>query len=148
MQVQHLGDLLADLHNGVQGRQGVLEDQTDALATDLVEIILGDLGQVHAVIEDLAGFDDGIVGQDAQNSLDTDRLTGAGFAHDGQRLAPVKIKADAADSLHQAAVSTEIDPQVLDRQDHIVIHHFSSHVITPLRVWWDPGRLSDRWRTY
>ena len=147
VQMEHLSDLLTDLHDGVQSGQGVLEDQTDTVTADGVELILGQFGQVHAVIQNGTVGNDGVVGQNTHDGTDTHRFAGAGLTDDGQGLAAIQIKADTADGLDQTAVGTKIDLQILDRQDHFSIVQFS-HKITPLLVWWDPGRLSDCWRTY
>ena len=131
------------------------------MTADLVEVVFLHLGQILAVIKDLAGFDNGVVGQNAHDGLDTDGFAGAGFADDGQRFAPIQIKADTSDSLHQTAVCTETDPQIPHGQDHVLfrsrgpgcfgVHHFRfhrfSHTITPLRVSSGRARRADRWRT-
>ena len=127
VQTQRFGDLITDLHDGVQSGQGILEDQADTVTTDLVEGIFLDLGQVHAVIHNGTIGNNGVVGQNAQDGLDTNRFAGAGLTDDGQSLAAIQIKADTADGLNQTAVSTEVDLQVLDRQNNFAIHVFSSH---------------------
>ena len=109
LQQHRLGDLLADLNDGVQAGQGVLEDHGDRVTTDLAHILLGDLQKILAVIDDFTGFRNGVAGLDTQNSLGGNRLTGTGLTNDGQGLAPLQVEGDVTDSLQGTAGGTEGD---------------------------------------
>ena len=106
-QVQYFGDLLSDLHDRVERGKRILENQTDAVAADLMEIILGNLGEIHAVIFDLSFFNNRIRREDAHDRLNADRFAGAGFAHDRHSLAALEVKAYAAHGAHHAAICFE-----------------------------------------
>ena len=131
---QHgLGQLLADLHDGVQAGQRVLEDHAQLVAAVLVELILLQLQQIHALIEDGARAHHGVGGQDAHQRPRRDRLAGAGFAHDGQRLALVQVEVDAPHRAHHALVGAEGNRQVLRLKDLFSL----VHIIPPLLSTWD-----------
>ena len=108
------GDLLADLDDGVQGAERVLEDHADLVAPDLVEFLLGDFQQVFAPVHDVAAGDDGVVGQDAHDGLAGDALAGAGFAHDAEGLALLEVEGHVPHRLDQPVVRLEVDDQVVD----------------------------------
>ena len=114
LQQHGLGQLLADAHDGVQGGQGVLEDHGDLIATDPVELVLADLQQVLAAVEDLTAIDDGVAGQDAHDGAAGNGLTGAGLTNDGEGLALVQIKADIPNGLHLTIAGPEGNSQIFN----------------------------------
>ena len=67
--VEHhgLGQLLADLHDGVQRGQRVLEHHGQLVTAQGVEFFLGDLQKVTAVINDLAVIHHGVARQNAHH---------------------------------------------------------------------------------
>ena len=111
-----LGQLFADAHDGVQAGQRILENHGDFVAANLIEVILADLEQILAVVENFAVLDDRVAGQNAQDSLRGDGLTRAGLAHDGERLALVKVKADVPHRLHLAGDRAERNAQIANLQ--------------------------------
>ena len=107
LQDHGLRQLLADLDDRVQAGHGVLEDHGDLVAADLVEILLGDLQKILAVIDDLAGFGDRVARLDTQDGLAGHGLAGAGLADDGEGLALRKVEIDAAHGLDLAVGGAE-----------------------------------------
>ena len=131
-QEHRLGQLAADLDNGVQAGHGVLEDHGDLVAPNLVELLLADLQQVLAVIDDLAGLGDGVVGLNAQNCLGGHGLAGAGLAHNGQGLALGQVKVNTPNSLNLTVGGAEGDPQVAHLQ--FGFHQSSSPLVVGLKA--------------
>ena len=120
--------MLADTHDGVQGRQRVLEDHRDFVAAQTIEVVFANLQQILTVIEDFAALDDGIACEDAQNRLAGDRLAGTGFTDDRQRFALVQVKADVTDSLHLAARGAEGYAQIAHLQLLFFLFHVTQHL--------------------
>ena len=116
VQHQHLGDLLADGHGGVQRGQRILKDHGDLRAADLEHLLFGEVGDIAAVEDDLAGVDSAADGQQTHDGLVRDGLAGAGLAHDGQRLALLQVEAHAANRLYDATVGVNGNVHVLDFQ--------------------------------
>ena len=137
---QHLRYLVAYFHYGVQCGQRILEYEAYPLAANAVEFILMHLCKVHSVIKNLAGFYYGVVRQYTHNGLDADGLARTGLADYRQRFAPVKVEIYAAHSLHQSAVSAEVDAKVLHAENYFFVHIFITHSFIPLRVLSGQGR--------
>ena len=116
-----LDELFADLDDGVERRKRVLEDHADLVAADAVEFVLRNAEEVLAFVDDLAAFDDGVFGQDAHDGLRGDGFARAGLADDAERLAAIKVEADAADRLDEAVVGAEIDDEVFDGEDFLAL---------------------------
>ena len=120
LQQHGFGELLADFHNGVQAGHGVLEDHSNLVAANLVESLLIDFQQILAIIDNLAGFRNGVARLDTQDSPGGHGLTGAGLTHDGQGLALGQVKIDVADCVYHTVGGTEGNPQVFYRQ--LILH--------------------------
>ena len=112
-----LGYLLADLHDRVERREGVLEDHADLRAADPVELFLRDLGEVLALIDDRARVDVGRGGKDAHDRLGGDGLAGARFPDDTEGFPFVEVEAHAPDGSDAAFVGLEGDSEVADRKN-------------------------------
>ena len=67
VQLDGLGDLLAGLLDRVQRVHRPLEDDADLLPADLAHAVLGALGEVAAVEEDVAGDDAAVLGQQLED---------------------------------------------------------------------------------
>ena len=78
------GHLLADFHDGVQGRKRILEDHSDFGSADAVEFIFGNLGQIFPLVEDRARIDAGRFRQNAHDGFVGDGFSGARFANDAE----------------------------------------------------------------
>ena len=109
---QRLGDLTADGKDRVQARHRFLEDHGDLVAADLVHLVHGQLRQVHAVEEDLAGVDIAVAVEQTEDAHGRDALAGAGFADDAEDLTGVERIAHAVDGLDGAALGREESLQV------------------------------------
>ena len=107
LQQHGLGNLLTDADDGVQRGQGVLEDHGDLVAPDFAHILLGDLQQIPAVIDNLAALNNGVARQNSQDGLGGDGLAGTGLAHHSQGLAPLQVKGDVPHRLHGTVVGAE-----------------------------------------
>ena len=109
---QRLRDLTADGKDRVQARHRFLEDHRDLVAADLVHLVHGQLRQVHAVEEDLAGVDIAVAVEQTEDAHGRDALAGAGFADDAEDLTGVERIAHAVDGLDGAALGREESLQV------------------------------------
>src|SRR5262249_2059788 len=87
-----LGDDVADLHARIERAVWILEDDLDA-APQCPELLVLELGEVDAVIEDFAGGRP-LEQQDAPAGR---RLAATTLAHQPQRLPPAKREVDAVD---------------------------------------------------
>ena len=117
VQAQHLLDLEADREGRVQRGDGLLEDHGDLAPDQAAALGRGHRQQVAAVIGHLVGGDGGGVGQKAHHRQHRHGLARAGFAHDGQDLAPVHADVHAIDGGEAAGGGGEADGQVADVQD-------------------------------
>ncbi len=106
----HLADLPADLVERVQAGQRVLEDDGDVLAADLLHVAGGQVDQVDAVEDGLAG--ELAAWCQAEQALGQHGLAGAGLAHDPERAAWLDAERDPPHRLHHAVRGREADPQV------------------------------------
>ena len=87
MDLDHLFDLTADLHHGVECRHRLLEDHGDASAADLTHSRLGRLEQVFAFKQDAPPDRPHVrLGQKAQDRSSSHRLARSGLADDAQDL--------------------------------------------------------------
>ena len=112
--LQHgLGELVAHRVQRVQAGHGLLEDHGDLGAADAAQRGRRGLGQVMlralAVAEQDPAFLDaaGRLGQEAHDGQAGHRLAGAGFAHDGQRLAAGQVEGHAVHGFGDAVAAVE-----------------------------------------
>ena len=112
VQLDDLVDLRTDAEHWVQARHRFLEDHRDLVAADLVHLVHGQLRQVHAAKEDLAGVDIAVAVEQTEDAHGRDALAGAGFADDAEDLTGVEGIADAVDGLDDAALGQEESLQV------------------------------------
>ena len=99
MQQDGFHQLMADGIGGVQGGHGVLEDDGNLVAPDILHFLFGNTHQLLAVHLDGAGDDLAGLFQNLHNGVSGNGLAGAGLPHNAQDLAPVQIKGDAVDGL-------------------------------------------------
>src|SRR5215471_14107411 len=97
MYLYRLGDDVADLHARIERAVWILEDDLDA-APQRLELLVLELGEVDAVIEDLAGGRP-LEQQDAPAGR---RLPATALAHQPQCLPPAKREVDTVDRPHLA----------------------------------------------
>ncbi len=137
------GDDLADLHARVQRAVRILKDDLDP-APQRQQILASHLGDIDAVIDDLAG---GRLFK-PQDAAAGRRLAAAALADQTQGLAAPDGEVDAIDRLHLAHLAVDDDP-LGDREMHVQSPHFEerlgfdrSHghgVICPARLSPNPG---------
>ena len=95
MHLHGFGDDLADFHAGIQGAEGILENDLYALP-QRDKLFLVERGDIDAIVNDFAGgwfFE-------AQDAAPGGGLAAAAFAHQAKRLAAFDGEADAIDRLH------------------------------------------------
>ena len=104
--------MLSDFGNRVQTGHGVLENHCDFVAADFVEILFRDTEQVLSVINNLSALHHGIAGEDAENGLGCDGLTGTGLAHNRQCLAGMQVEGNVTNGLYFSLSRFEEDGQI------------------------------------
>ena len=118
VQLDSFADLHADLLQGVQAGHGVLGNHGDLLAADGTPLGLGgELGQVLAVVHDVAAGHLAVLVQHTHEGLGEHGLTGAGLTHDGEGFAVVQVQGAAADGLQLLAAQGELHLHVTGGQD-------------------------------
>ena len=95
--LEALGDLLADLRHGVQRRHGVLGDQRDRVAPHAAHLALGDLCEIPVLKEDLAAGDVAVAREEAHERHADRALPAPGLTDDAKALALVDLEGDAVD---------------------------------------------------
>ena len=113
-QNHRFGKLHTDAVDGVECRKRILENHCDFVAAKFMELFLVDLQKIHAVIDNLAAFDDGVGGGDTDYCFVRDGFAAARLADDCQGFALVQIEVDAAYCLHFARVGTERNSQIFN----------------------------------
>ena len=114
VQPQRFAELLLDRVKRVERGHRLLENHGDAVAAYRAHRRSGGMEQFLAVQPDTAaGVRGGGVGQQLQDAERGDRLAGAGFADQSDGLAAIDRQGQALDGVHGAALSAEIDRQVL-----------------------------------
>ena len=119
-----LGELLhlgTDEHGGVERREGVLIDHGDLMATQGVHVLIAQVEQVLAVVENLARYLSLLVEQ-AHDRERRDGLAAARLAHKAHRLTRTDLKAHVIDDV-DVTVTRELDAEVLDlkHRGHLVV---------------------------
>ena len=131
MVLDALLDLLADFLQRVQAGHRVLHDHGDLLAAHAQPVLLGELGHVAAFVHDGAAGDLTVDIQHTHEGLGEYGLARAGLAHDGQRLAVIKVQRALADRVQLLAAQAKGDLHVFGRDDRLSIHFcdFLSHLL-------------------
>jgi hypothetical protein len=111
-----LDQLVADLVEGVQRRERVLEDHRDLPAAHLAHVGVARVEQVHPVERDRPADARVARARQAHHGHRGHRLARAGLADDAQRLPALDRVADAVDGLDDAVLGLEMDLEVLDLQ--------------------------------
>ena len=119
-----LGDLRADLVEGVQRGQRVLEDHRDLVAADRAQVVLGRAEQVLAV-EAHGAADAGVAGAgQAQHVSEETDLPDPDSPTIPNVCAAIDGVGDAVDGPDEAVLGLEVDLEVLDleQRSHLVPH--------------------------
>ncbi len=110
MDLEDLGDLLADVPDGVQRGLRLLEDHADAVAADAAHVVVGELEQVLAVEQHLTRLDAAGLGDEAHDREAGHALAAARFADEAHDLAAVDVEVDAVDRAHDPVARIERGP--------------------------------------
>ena len=137
--IEHLADLLADLHHRVQRGHRLLEDHADALAPNGAQLVLGQGQQVAAFEQDATGHRCHMrPGQEAHHRVGDHRLARARLTNHAQRLAGGNFQVDTLDRQRAVGTGGQPDGQAFDAQHWrvgrvIVVHRGfpSSRVFRP-----------------
>ena len=116
MEAVALGDLMTDLHGGVQGSHGVLKDHGGVPAPIALPLLLAVIEDVLPVAEDLAAGLTASAGdlRQAHEGAGRHGFAAAGFSHQRHALALIHVEADAPHCLHHATAGGEVDAEVTD----------------------------------
>lgn len=125
MELDHLGDLVANGVNRRERRHRLLEDHGNVAAADLVHLVAmrGERGEVDRVLVQLASVADVAAGnlggrrQNLQQGIGRHGLAAPAFADDAHGLAGVDAEADAVERTHHALVAGDADAQVVDIEE-------------------------------
>lgn len=115
-----LSDLGAHLPHGVEVAHRVLRDQAHLVPTQHPDLLLGDMGDVAALEEDLPAGDRAVLGQQVGDRHGGRRLARSGLADDRDGLSRVHLEARAAHSLNRTAGGGEGDLGITDLQQRLV----------------------------
>ena len=107
-----LGKLTLDGEDGVQAGHRLLEDDGDLVATNLVHLLLGQLGQVAVFENDLALGDIAVAVQQLQDTHCGYGLTGAGLTDDADSLAGLQHIGNIVNSLNNTFSGLKIGMKV------------------------------------
>ena len=120
-------DLLAHPHGGVQGDQGILEDDGALAALVGLPLLFVIIEDIFSMIEDLAAGFHHAVGalHQTHHRLGGDGLAAAGFAHNGQGFALVQGEGHAPHGLDLTGIGVEGDVQVFYLKDMFLHIHSS-----------------------
>ena len=117
--LQRLGDLLADLHQRVQRGHRVLEDHRHLPAPDAAHLLAALVADLLALEDDRALAHGVGRGQQAHDRARQDRLARAALADDAERLAAAQLEADPVDGAHHAARRAEVGAHVGQLEQHV-----------------------------
>jgi len=95
----------------------VLEDVSDAVATEVPEFVVGEGRQIPAVEDDFAPrYLAGGRPDESRDRLAGDGLAAPGFADETDRLAAANVEADAVDGADESLVGVEDGAKVTNRE--------------------------------
>lgn len=109
---EDFGDLAADVEDGIEAGDGVLEDHGDAAAAVVAEVVLVEGEEVGAAECDGGGGEGGFGGEEAWDGHADGGFAGAGFADDGEELAGLEAKAGAGDGTDGGVAGAVFDGEV------------------------------------
>ena len=121
MQLDGLGDLLAGLLDRVQRVHRPLEDDADLLPADLAHAVLGALGEVAAVEEDVAAHDAAVLRQQLEQAERGGGLAAAGLAGEAEALAGLEREADVLHGLDVADAELEVGGEAAHVEQAVVL---------------------------
>src|SRR5262249_16024645 len=114
VRLDRLHQLLADLVEGVQRRQRVLEDYRHVVAAPVPKVLVRCLDQVLAVEARRAADARVLRAAQAHDGEHRDALARPGLAHDAEHLAVVDRVRNTVDGLDEAVLGLEVHLEVVD----------------------------------
>jgi hypothetical protein len=136
--LERLGDLIADGEHGIERRHRFLEHEADARPAHAQQTGLIEGQEVPALEPDAAGDDAAGRRDQAEDRQRRDGLAGAGLARQGEDLAAPDVEADPVDRAHHlanaGALADELgrQPAHLEQRRPVVVHAVVSVVHAPL----------------
>ena len=100
----------------VQAGHGLLENDGDVIAPNVIQLPLGNLGQILAVEQNLTAVNIAVAVQQLQDAHGGDGFSGTGFAHNAQGFPFFYGVGDAVDRLNNTFLRAEESMQVLQFQ--------------------------------
>ncbi len=123
---QGFGDLIPNLDHRVEGIHRRLGYEGELGPSHLPpEALVAELHQVNAVEVNLPGVGMYITGQQPQDCSGKRGLTTAGLPDDHHRRFPADLEAHPIHRLKRAPGGAKVEPQVLDPDKRISLHHTS-----------------------
>src|SRR6202012_5464251 len=126
MDLQRLGDLVADALHRVERRHGVLEHHGDVRAPELAQFVVRRVEDFGAVVTNRPGLRGRGAGEQAHDGPGEYGLPRAGLADDAERLALVQAEGDALDGLEGPGAGGEGDVEVLHVEQTPAAHSLIS----------------------
>jgi len=93
----NVGDLLSDLHGGMERRRRLLKNQADASAANFPEVLRKVAEQIFSFEQDRTLLDFSVGWQKAHESGGKGALAGAGFAEDAKDFSGGEVKIHACE---------------------------------------------------
>ena len=115
--LEHLGDLLADVPDRVQRGLRLLEDHADPVAADPLHVLVGQLEQIQIVEHHLARLDAARIGHEPHDRQAGHALAAAGLADEAHDLAAVDVEVDAVHGPDDAVARVEGRSQALHLEE-------------------------------
>ena len=134
VEAQPLGDLAADGHRRVEGRQRVLGDEGHLVTPHLAHLLLVEGGEVPAQQGHAAAGHVPVAGQQAHDGEAGGGLPAARLADDADALALGDVEGDAVDGHDRGVPKVELGPQV----NHVEDRGHGGHPTRPRGIL--PGR--------
>src|SRR3989442_9496451 len=116
-----LDEVLADRHERVQARHGILEDQRELLDPKSAEFRLRNPDEV-ASAEGQSARDLRTRRQQAEDRFAECRLAASRLADDPERLPGVEVEGDAVDRVDATPFRRIVDPEIADLKDDVAHH--------------------------
>ena len=96
----------------VQGGHGLLENDGNLIAADMIHLAHGNLREILSIKDDLTGVHIAIAIQQPQNTHGGDGFAGTGLTHHTQSLARLDGIGNTIDRLHNAAAGLKIGVEI------------------------------------
>src|SRR5262245_55330632 len=117
MDAERLGDLIADAKQWVECRHRLLEDHSEAVATNAAHRALVELQEIPALKQyRTADYRGGSFWKQLHHRQSRNALAASRFPHDPKGLAGLHIEADPVDGANDTVSGGEMGPEIPNRQ--------------------------------